>query len=93
MDRDEPGAKRGHAVGDRALQSITWRQRYATRIELDFGDGELEVVSGTHADAARMAEESGLRLVASPLGSVRWTRARRAGGDRVPKRIGPWLSS
>lgn len=89
MAPDETGTAR-----ERALQSITWRQQHATRVELDFGDGEIEVVDATHADAARMAEEAGLRLVDSPLGSVRWTRApRRAIGNRVPKRIGPWLSS
>ena len=85
--------RKGHVVGERVLQSVTWRQQHATQIELDFGDGQAEVVSGTHADAARMAEEAGLRLVASPLGSVRWTRAPSTGGDRVPKRIGPWLST
>lgn len=43
-------------MGERALHSITRRKQRATRAELDFGDGEVEVVSGTRADAARMAE-------------------------------------
>ena len=80
-------------MSDRTPHSITWRQQHATQIELDFGDGELQVVGGTHADAARMAAEAGLRLMASPLGSVRWTRVQRANPQRTPKRIGPWLSS
>jgi len=80
-------------VSDRTPHAIIWRQQHATQIEVDFGDGEVQVVGGTHADAARMAAEAGLRLMASPLGSVRWTRAPRAGGGNVPKRIGPWLSS
>lgn len=80
-------------MAERAVQVITWRQQHATRIELDFGDGEVDVVEGTHADAVKMAADAGLRLVSSPLGMIRWARARRPKDGRAPKRIGPWLSS
>jgi hypothetical protein len=80
-------------MGERTLSSITWRQQHASQIELEFDDGGVEKVAGTHADASGMAMEAGLRPVASPLGSVRWTRQVPTKDGRTPKRIGPWLSS
>lgn len=76
----------------RTLSSVVWRQQQATRIELEFDDGRIETVDGTHAEAATLATEAGLRLVHSPLGSVRWTRELPTKDGRAPKRIGPWLS-
>lgn len=80
-------------MAERTLSSVTWRQQRATQIELAYEDGATETVAGTHADAAHMAKDAGLRLVASPLGCVRWTRDLPVKGGRAPKRIGPWLSS
>ena len=80
-------------MAESTLSSVTWRQQQATQFELAFDDGSVEVATGTHADAAAMAEDAGLRLVASPLGTVRWTRDLPVKGGRAPKRIGPWLSS
>lgn len=76
-----------------ALTSIVWRQQRATEIEVSYESGDTETVTGTHADATRMAREAGMRLVGSPLGTTRWAREDEQPGGRSPKRIGPWLSS
>jgi hypothetical protein len=81
------------AVIDRKVTSIVWRQSDARQIELVSADGEIETVTGTHADAEQMAGDADMRLVASPLGIVRWTRELPSKRGRTPKRIGPWLSS
>lgn len=80
-------------MDDGTLSSVIWRQQHATQIELEFDDGRIETVAGTHAEASTMATDAGLRLVDSPLGSVRWARGLPVKDGRVPKRIGPWLSS
>jgi len=79
-------------VEERKLASIVWRQYAPNEIELVYVDGELEHIPGTHADAAQMADTAGMRLVTSPLGTIRWTHDLPKKAGRSPKRIGPWIS-
>jgi hypothetical protein len=81
------------AVPERALAGIVWRQQDPTVVELAFEDGGTETVTGTHADATRMAREAGLQTAPSPLGTTRWARGGQRSSGRTPKRIGPWLSN
>ena len=77
---------------ERKIASIVWRQFVPTEIEIVYVGGDVETVTGTHADAARMAESAGIRLVTSPLGTIRWSQDVPTKAGVAPKRIGPWLS-
>jgi hypothetical protein len=79
-------------VAERKIASIVWRQFDPNEIEIVYGDGTVEHVDGTHADAVARAESAGMRMVTSPLGTVRWTQDLPQKGGRAPKRIGPWLT-
>ena len=79
-------------MAERKIASIVWRQFVPTEIEITYVGGEVETIAGTHADAARMAESAGIRLVSSPLGTIRWTQEVPTKAGVAPKRIGPWLS-
>ncbi len=80
-------------MADRTVRSVAWRQYDPTHVEVVFDDGVVDTVTGTHADAARMAEAAGLRPAHAPLGMVRWSRDQPTKDGRTAKRIGPWLSS
>ena len=79
-------------MAEQKIASIVWRQYVPREIELVYVDGDVEHIAGTHADAAQLAEYAGMRLVASPLGMVRWTQDLPKKDGKSPKRIGPWLS-
>jgi hypothetical protein len=87
-------------VVKKKISTVIWRQVAPHEVELVYGIGDSEVVEGSHAEAARMAETAGLQLAASPLGTVRWAHElpksggtpTKGSGGRSPKRIGPWLS-
>jgi hypothetical protein len=75
------------------VSSVVWRQGAPAEIELIYGDGAMERIAGTYRDAAQLAEDSGMRRVNSPLGSVKWTTDLPTKDGRRPKRIGPWLTT
>ena len=67
-------------MAQRRVSSITWRQVASSEIELRHDNGEVELVAGTHADAAHLAQRYGLAVVPSPLGTIRWEPAAAPGG-------------
>jgi len=56
------------------ITGIIWRQLAPEQIEVLHADGSKEYVGGTYSDAARMADNAGMRRVATPAGSVRWAK-------------------
>ena len=59
-------------MAERRVTSIAWRQIAPNEIELGYSDGAVERIPGTHADAVQMAETTGMLVVATAVGTIRW---------------------
>lgn len=56
----------------RQIISIVWYPYRPDWYELDYADGDSERIPGTQVDAAALAQASGMKLVPTRDGTVRW---------------------